>query len=287
MRCRSQRSGTLPRGAAQARSRSCSHRSTGASISDARGGAQALSARRRSRRKVLVSPTWTAAPRSSSRQAAYSISQAIASGRSRRSSSVQTFLPRENRPSHSGASPTTRRSRRSSTGTECQRRPLSWRMWPCVPSMKSAGTVSLRSKRCSQLAVRRCQSARACSRRRRSPTHTGSLWSARRRGPSAARRRAAERQPKAEPSRAYVETSGASTRPAPCASGSAQSRHQRIDAAWPPRIEQLAAGHVDEHQRSVHAPKTTSAPHRRAATGTRHRAGPRGRSRKSAAADRS
>ena len=145
MRCRSQRSGTLPRRAAQARSRSCSHRSTGASISDARGGAQAFSARRRSRRKVLVSPTWTAAPRSSSRQAAYSISQAIASGRSRRSSSVQTFLPRENRPSHSGASPTTRCSRRSSTGTDSQRRSLSWRMWPCVPSMKSAGTVSLRS----------------------------------------------------------------------------------------------------------------------------------------------
>ena len=28
---------------------------------------------------------------------------------------------------------------------DSQRRSLSWRMWPCVPSMKSAGTVSLRS----------------------------------------------------------------------------------------------------------------------------------------------
>ena len=34
--------------------------------------------------------------------------------------------------------------------------------------------------------------------------------------------------------------------------GPPESRHQRVDAAWPPRGEQLAAGHVDEHQRSVH-----------------------------------
>ena len=73
------------------------------------------------------------------------------------------LLPRANRRSHSGASRTTRCSRRSSNGTASQRRPLSWRMWPRVPSMKSAGTVSLRSKTLLPACRRHCQSARARS----------------------------------------------------------------------------------------------------------------------------